>query len=259
MRWEWPLLHRPPVPVHLLAPGPLPSLLANAVLWGVLAVEIGAFGGLLWQAAQHGAWGLAGAAGALYLGVFLLQAGWPRSCAEPLRDHALLLGGLALLWSVQLGLVVPLGLGAVGGALAMALGGLVIYLLWGQRPAFVQMRRRTFRILGDNPDAVAAICRVWLDERGVVVRVKRTAKGPITLAVNRPNMKVVDKVEWRELRGPLEERGEVRVFVGTEPAPEGLEVDFQIQQAPGRHMVSVRHYRMFDRDTLPTIARGPKR
>lgn len=255
--WLGPLGRRAPVPIHLLAIGAIPSAVAAGLVWLAYGIKLLAIPLVLLLATQ-GRWFVAGGSAVLLVALAVVQHRRPRSCAEPLRDEAVFLFGVALLAATEISIGEALlagGTGVVAGVLIAAAIAALMYLTWGTDPAFVEMRRRTLRILGDNPDALTAIARVRVGEgSGLLLTLPHAARGPITLAVNKPSMKVVASVPWRDLRGPLVEQDQVTVFLGTDDgaAPDS---DFQIQVPAGRYIVSVRNYRPVDRERLPQIRR----
>ncbi|MCB9780125.1 MAG: hypothetical protein H6742_16280 [Alphaproteobacteria bacterium] len=253
------LLGRAPVPVHMLEGGhPALDAAFLALLWLGHGLKLLLVPAVLLVCRDQLSWA-APALLVLIAGVLWLGTRQPRSCAAPMRDEALLLlGGGAIVAVARaaehsagaLALTVALALTAA--VVALAGMGAGLFLTWGRGGSFVEMRRPTFRILADNPDAIAMVARLRVTDRGVRLTIPKTADGPTGLAVNHPNMKVVAKVSWQQLQPVLAAADTATVFLGPADSPHAASADFHVVLPPGRYVASVRNYRPWHRDRPPT-------
>lgn len=261
----WRELVRPaPVPDHILRGGSAAwNLALGSVLGTMFAAKLAALPAVVAvAAASSGSTGAVGAA--LALGATLGALGWwsrrrPRSCAEPLREEAVwfvaaaTVAGVAGLWGGDLDAGALIGAVAAGSVACLAtIAGLAggFWWTWGQNPRFAVMRRPDFRILGDNPDALTVIARVRVVAgEALRVRLPHVAEGPVTFTVYDGRMRPLTGVAWDRLRAPLEADQRVDVVIGGAARDDG----FHVPLPPGRYLVSVRNYRPWNRDVLPTV------
>lgn len=234
----------PPVPTHFMG-GPSARVALAALLNAIRLARWLAAPAVLWACGAWAALPLLGLAGA----VAWSARRRPRPMAAPLAEDALwLLGSAAIVaggraaWPA---FAAGAGL-AVAFAIAWAAG---VALTWGWSPDFVVMRRPTFRIIGDNPDA-----RTWVAKmrvrggRGPRIEVPHSARGPVTVAATRLGLGVAGSVSYRELGPVLVEKGRAVVRLGgVDP-----EADFALDVPDGPYFVSVRYYQ--PRDGAP----GPR-
>ena len=249
-------LYRPaPMPLHVvLGDNALVDLAMQGLRGLVVVCKLGAVPALLALAWVQGlTLATASVAGLWTLWLAHRAGRRPRSCAAPLAEDTLLLGGFLV---IALGLAAvsgaaPVGVGAavlggVGAAiLVLLLMGLGIWAAWGRGHRFAVLRQPTFRVLGDNPDARNTLGRARIGPGGLRLVVPRTAEGPGCIVVYSLGLQSGAMVSWDQLRGPLEERGEVSVWIGEE-RPDAFPrepTDFQLRVPPGRCLISVRAYR----------------
>lgn len=242
-RLLWPRLTAPPpLPGHLA--WPIAALAWLTVAAKVVAIPLTVAGS---AAAGTPTPAFAVLATALALGITTRRSAHVGS-GQLIEDAVFLTVtavGLAGLGRPSVVLVaVPVALALLAGSAAALWWG------WGRRPRAVWMRRPTFRILGDNPDALTAVARVRVDAAGWVLHLRDLGEGPVTVAILDPVMRPVAHLGWADLEPGLRREGHLAVGLG--PAGPGP----QLVLAPGRYWLSTRFYGPRDRDAAPpTLAR----
>lgn len=232
-RLLWPgLVERSPLPAHVLPE--LEAIVWLAWLAKLVSVPVVAL------TVPLGLPVIAGVAGLL---------GWARRDGRPglgsITADASYLVAVAVVLAVGRQAPTALGLGLLVaiGLVVLLLG--VLWASWGLRPRLVWMRRPSFQVLGDNPDALTAVGRVRVNRRGARLRLRDIADGPITVSVYTPNLVPVAHLAPSRLTPLLHANGGLSVGLG------GGGDDVTLPLDPGRYWVSVRFYRPHRADVAP--------
>lgn len=238
-------ISRPALPVHLLRGETRATDFALAALTGLLAAARVLAPVVALDGAPRPLW----AAPAAILGAVLLSARRRlRSAAAPLADDALWLGGFGALAVVAHG---DAGAFAAGGLLgAAAVVGLVgvLFLAWGRGVSFAITARPDFQVFAPNPDNRYALARVRVgSDDEVLATVPDNRCRFVHVGLYDTRMRRVRLAEWPDIKLKLEQRGSLRVHVGTRPCPDA-DVSFAVD--PGRYYLTVRNY-------LPAVPERP--